>query len=89
MTLMATCCRTTLAPPPLPAELLARRAQRPCVVGVVEHDRFLPPRRLAPAVRRTMNLDVRVFPGVGHLTTPADLDEVVSLVAQVADPRAR
>ena len=89
MTLMATCCRTTLAPPPLPAELLARRAQRPCVVGVGEHDRFLPPRRLAPAVRRTMNLDVRVFPGVGHLTTPADLDEVVSLVAQVADPRAR
>jgi pimeloyl-ACP methyl ester carboxylesterase len=89
MTLMAGCCRTTLAPPPLPAELLARRAQRPCVVGVGEHDRFLPPRRLAPAVRRTMNLDVRVFPGAGHLTTSADLDEVVSLVAEVADPHVR
>ncbi len=86
MTLMATCCRTTLAPPSLPAELLARRAERPCVVGVGEHDRFLPPRRLAPAVRRAMNLDVRVFSGVGHLTTPADLDKVVSLVAEVADP---
>jgi len=84
MTLLATWCRTTLAPPPLPAELLARRAERPCVVGVGEHDRFLPPRRLAPAARRTMNLDVRVFAGVGHLTTPADLDEVVSLVAEVA-----
>jgi pimeloyl-ACP methyl ester carboxylesterase len=85
MTLMATCCHTTLAPPPLPAELLARRAERPCVVGVGEHDRFLPPRRLAPAVRRTMDLDVRVFPGGGHLTTPADLDEVVSLVAEVVE----
>ncbi|WP_133903854.1 alpha/beta hydrolase, partial [Actinophytocola oryzae] len=27
MALMATCCRTTLTPPPLPAELLARRAE--------------------------------------------------------------
>jgi pimeloyl-ACP methyl ester carboxylesterase len=88
MTLMATCCRTTLAPPPLPSELLARRAERPCVVGVGEHDRFLPPRRLAPVVRRTMNLGIRVFPGAGHLTTPAHLDEVVSLVAEVADPIA-
>ncbi|MPZ81939.1 MAG: alpha/beta fold hydrolase, partial [Actinophytocola sp.] len=47
MALMATWCRTTLAPPPLSAELLARRAERPCVVGVGEHDRFLPPHRLA------------------------------------------
>lgn len=86
MALMAASCRTTLAPPPLAAELLARRAALPCVVGVGEHDRFLPPSRLAPVVRRTMNLDVRVFPGVGHLTTPGDLDKVVSLVAEVADP---
>ena len=88
MALMATCCRTTLAPPPLPAELLARRAERPCVVGVGAHDRFLPPRRLAPAVRRTMDVDLRVFAGAGHLTTPAHLDQVVSLVAEVADPPA-
>ncbi len=88
MALMATCCRTTLAPPPLSAELLARRAERPCVVGVGEHDRFLPPHRLAPAVRQTMNLDVRIFSGVGHLTTPAHLDEVVSLVAEAVDPPA-
>ena len=86
MTLMATCCRTTLAPPPLPAGLLASRAGRPCVVGVGEYDRFLPPRRLAPAVRRTMGLGLRVFPGMGHLTTPGHLDEIVSLVAEVADP---
>ncbi|GAA1382606.1 hypothetical protein GCM10009661_61120 [Catellatospora chokoriensis] len=88
MALMASCCRTTLAPPPLPAELLARRADRPCVVGVGEHDRFLPPQRLAPAVRRTMDLDLRVLSGMGHLTTPGHLDVVVSLVAEVAGPLA-
>ena len=89
MTLMAACCRTTLAPPPLPAELLARRAEQPCVVGVGEHDRFLPPRRLVPAVRRTMNANVRVFSGVGHLITRNQLDNVVSLVTEVIDrPRA-
>ena len=88
MTLVAACCRTTLAPPPLPADLLARRAERPCMIGVGEHDRFLPPHRLSAAVRRTMDLDVRVFPGAGHLTTPAHLDEVISLVAEIADPPA-
>jgi hypothetical protein len=62
MTLMAASCRTTLAPPPLPAELLARRADRPCVVGTGEHDQFLPPGRLAPALRRTMDLDLRIIP---------------------------
>jgi hypothetical protein len=54
-------CRTPLAPPPLPPEIPARSADRPCVVGVGEHDRFLPPRRLVPVVRRTMDLDVRVL----------------------------
>jgi pimeloyl-ACP methyl ester carboxylesterase len=85
MTLLAACCRTTLAPPPLPAELLARRAGLPCVVAVGEHDRFLPPRRLLPAVRRTLNLESRVFPSVGHLITRGHLNEVVSLVAEVVD----
>lgn len=88
MALMVTCCRTTLAPPPLPADILARRAEQPSVIGVGEHDRFLPPHRLAPAVRRTMNLDVGVFPVAGHLTIPARLGDVVALVAQVAEPAA-
>lgn len=86
MTLMSSRCRTTLAPPPLSTKLLTDRAQRPCVIGVGEHDRFLPPRRLAPAVRRAMNLDLRILRGMGHLTTPEHLDDVVALVAQVADP---
>jgi pimeloyl-ACP methyl ester carboxylesterase len=85
MTLMAASCRTTLAPPPLPAELLGRRANRPCLVAVGEHDRFLSARRLAPALRRTMGLDLRILPGMGHLTTPDHLDDVVSLIAEIAD----
>ncbi|GLY44202.1 hypothetical protein Amsp01_102250 [Amycolatopsis sp. NBRC 101858] len=84
MTLVARCCRTTLAPPPLPAPLLARRSAQPCVVGVGEYDRFLPPRRLVPAARRTLGCDVQVFPGMGHLTTAAHLDEVTDLVARLA-----
>jgi hypothetical protein len=36
-------------------------------------------------VRRTINLESRVFPSVGHLITPGHLDEVVSLVAEVID----
>jgi len=82
MTLMAASCRTTLAPPPLPAGLLARRAALPCVVGTGQHDRFLPPRRLAPALWRAMGLDLRILPGMGHLTTPGHLEDVVSLVAE-------
>jgi pimeloyl-ACP methyl ester carboxylesterase len=88
MTLMAASCRTTLAPPPLPAGLLARRVGRPCVVGTGEHDRFLPPRRLAPALRQVMGLDLRILPGMGHLATPGHLDDVVSLVTEVADQSA-
>jgi hypothetical protein len=30
-----------------------------------------------------MNVEPRVFPAMGHLTTPEHLDEVVSLVAGV------
>ena len=84
MTLMAASCRTTLAPPPLPPALLARRASRPCIVGTGEHDRFLPPRRLAPALRQAMGLDLRILPGMGHLTTPGHLGDVVSLIAEAA-----
>ena len=88
MTLMAATCRTTLAPPPLPAALLTRRASRPCIVGTGEHDRFLPPRRLAPALRQAMGLDLRILPGMGHLTTPDHLGDVVSLIAEAVGQAA-
>lgn len=85
MTLMAASCHTTLAPPPLPPAVLLAAAQQPCVVGVGEYDRFLPPGRLVPVARRTMDTALRVFPGMGHLTTPEYLSAVVDLVAEVAN----
>lgn len=65
--------------------VLASRTNHPCLVAVGEHDRFLPPGRLAPAVRHTMNLDVHILPGMGHLTTPSHLDTIAALVARIAD----
>jgi pimeloyl-ACP methyl ester carboxylesterase len=88
MTLMAASCRTTLAPPPLSATLLARRAGRPCVVGTGEHDRFLPPSRLAPALRQAMGLDLQILPGMGHLTTSGHFDDVASLISEAASQTA-
>ena len=32
-----------------------------------------------------MDLDLRILRGMGHLTIPGHLDDLVSLVAQVAD----
>ncbi|MEU7826867.1 alpha/beta hydrolase [Catellatospora sp. NPDC049133] len=86
MTLMAANCRTTLAPPPLPAALLADRAHLPCLVAVGEHDRFLPPQRLAPVVQRTTNTRLRIIASMGHLATPEHLPDVVALAAEVAGP---
>jgi hypothetical protein len=40
---MAASWHLTLAPPPLPAGLLTRRAESTCPVGVGESDPFLPP----------------------------------------------
>jgi NAD(P)-dependent dehydrogenase (short-subunit alcohol dehydrogenase family) len=40
------------------------------------------------AVRLFMDLGLRVLSGMGHLTTPAHLDDVVSLVAEAASQAA-
>lgn len=40
MSLVGRCCRTTLAPPPLPADLLATRAGPPCIVAWVSMTGF-------------------------------------------------
>ena len=41
-------------------------------------------RKLAPALRQAMGLDLRILAGMGHLTTPGHFDEVVSLIAEAA-----
>ncbi len=39
---------------------------------------------MAPAVRRTVGAELRVIPGMGHLTTENNLPDVVELVARAA-----
>lgn len=87
MTLVARHCRSTLAPPPLPPRLLADRARTPCLVSTGEYDRFLSPARLGPAVAKHLGAELRVRPGMGHLTTPDRVREVAELVDELADGR--
>ncbi|ADD43826.1 alpha/beta fold hydrolase [Stackebrandtia nassauensis] len=83
MTLVARYCRSTLAPPPLPSRLLADRARTPCLVSVGEFDRFLSPARLAKPVAARLGVELRVWPGLGHLTTPDRVFEVAELVDEL------
>jgi pimeloyl-ACP methyl ester carboxylesterase len=89
MTLIARHCRTTLAPAPLPVPLLRQRAATPCAVSVGEHDIFLAPARLGPAVRQHLGIELRVREGMGHLTTDDRVDEIADLVTEVVDVVAR
>ncbi len=72
MSLVGRCCRSSLAPSPLPPAVLADRRAVPCVAAVGNHDVFLPPRRLGPAVRRGLGTDLRVVDGAGHLLLDED-----------------
>ncbi|MDO3645842.1 alpha/beta fold hydrolase [Nocardia mangyaensis] len=83
MTMAAADCRSSLAPPPLSADLLDSRHGSRCVVAVGDHDAFLPPRRLGPVVRDRFAEEVRVLNGVGHLLLADDYAEVGALVDSV------
>lgn len=83
MTLMAAHCRSTLAPPPLPADLVAARCARPFVAATGQYDRFLPPARLAPAVRRHGGASLTVLPGVGHLACDERPQDAIGLVEKL------
>ncbi|MER7697153.1 MULTISPECIES: alpha/beta hydrolase [unclassified Streptomyces] len=80
MELVARCCRTSLAPPPLPAELLDQRRSVPTLVATGRFDPFLPPHVLDPAARRRLGAEFRVIEGAGHLLpdeAPAEVSAVV------------
>ncbi|WP_157841258.1 hypothetical protein [Streptomyces sp. NTK 937] len=53
---------------------------RRCAVAG-EHDTFLPPRRLGPAVREAFGIDLDVVPRGGHLL----VDEAPAYVAALID----
>ncbi|OCC11303.1 hypothetical protein A3Q37_02995 [Streptomyces sp. PTY087I2] len=56
MRLVARCCRTSLAPPPLPSALLGHRAATPTLVASGSFDPLLPPAALGPAVQHRLGV---------------------------------
>lgn len=85
MDLVARCCRTSLAPLPLPPDLLERPRAAPLLVATGRFDVFLPPRALGPAVRRRLGSGLRVVDGAGHLI----LDEAPLEVCKVVEEFCR
>ncbi|MFJ8249779.1 alpha/beta fold hydrolase [Streptomyces sp. NPDC094466] len=67
MDLVGRCCRSSLAPPPLPSGLLELRRSVPTLVVTGRFDPFLPPRHLGPAARRRLGAEFRLIEGAGHL----------------------
>ncbi|MCC3763484.1 alpha/beta hydrolase [Glycomyces sp. TRM65418] len=92
LNLVASHCKSTLAPPPVPPETLRRLAGTPLLVATGAHDRFLPPARLAPATRAKLGVDLQVIDGAGHLVVDERPEEVADLVDALLariDPRPR
>ncbi|MFB6836252.1 alpha/beta fold hydrolase [Streptomyces sp. NPDC056361] len=78
MTLVARHARSSGAPGL--AESRARKVPMTVVTG--EHDVFLPPERLRPAVRRRLaGVELGVVPGAGHLVVEEFPERVAALVA--------
>ncbi|MER8069140.1 alpha/beta hydrolase [Streptomyces sp. NPDC094034] len=59
---------------------------RRCAVGG-EHDTFLPPRRLGPAVRKRLGIDLDVAAGNGHLLVDEDPEYVAALIGNTGGTR--
>lgn len=76
MTLVAQYSRSSGAPGS--ADLPGRPVPRLVLAG--EKDVFLPPRRLAPAVLRELNTDLRVIAGAGHLLVDEFPEYLAALV---------
>ncbi|MFI7643072.1 alpha/beta fold hydrolase [Nonomuraea sp. NPDC049400] len=85
-TLIARACRTSLAPPVLPRELLAQRANVPRLVVTGQHDVFLPPRRLRGPASRRLGADLTVIPGAGHLVTDEQPQSLAALLSTMSAP---
>ncbi|MDT7576545.1 MAG: hypothetical protein QOH17_2878 [Pseudonocardiales bacterium] len=82
-TLIARHTRSSLAPPVLPARLLARRKSVPCIVATGEYDVFLPPERLQRPAARHLTTRLRVISGAGHLVTDEHPEHLVTLLEEI------
>ncbi|TKG72942.1 alpha/beta fold hydrolase [Prauserella endophytica] len=76
MTLVARHVRSTADPGE--AAVAGREVPRAVVVG--ESDVFLPSRKLAPAVRRTLGVELQVLPSAGHLVVEENPEHLAELV---------
>lgn len=83
MDLVGRCCRTSLAPPPLPSGLLELRRSVPTLVVTGQFDPFLPPRHLGPAARRRLGAEFRVIEGAGHLLLDESPEAVLVAVREL------
>lgn len=83
-TLIARACRTSLAPPALPSELLAQRTTTPRLVVTGQHDAFFPPERLRGPAGRRLDTGLTVIPDAGHLVTDEQPQALASLVSAMS-----
>ncbi len=83
MTLVARHTTPSGAPGPLPAAVTARWRTIPRVALAGEHDTFLPPARLGPAVRHRLGVDLTPLPGLGHLSVDEDPLRVAAAIIAV------
>jgi hypothetical protein len=67
LTIIIRCAHTSVAPGPMPAELIHRWQSTPGVVATGEHDRFFPPDHLRGPVRDRLDSDTVVLAGAGHM----------------------
>lgn len=85
MDLVGRCCRTSLAPPPLPSGLLELRSSVPTLVVMGQFDPFLPPCHLGPAARRRLGAEFRVIEGAGHLLLDESPEAVLVAVRELCE----
>ena len=86
-TLVGQNCRTSLAPPLLPNQLLAQRRSAQCHVATGQHDVFLPPGRLRRPAAQKLGVDLRVIPDAGHLVTHEQPNALAALVEEICRRR--
>lgn len=88
MDLVGRCCRTSLAPPPLPPGLLELRRSVPALVVAGQFDPFLPPHHLGPAATCRLGAEFRVVEGAGHLLLDESPAAVLVAVREFCAARA-
>ena len=84
MTMVGKCCRTSLAPGPLPTELLLAWQKKNVTVVTGSEDVFFSPARLHGPARRFLDADLHVLQGAGHLA-PYEFPEKVRDLVTRAD----